>query len=77
MIMFSGIFQSHGSADIVGLHAIRLIGWGTENGVKYWIGANSWGKSWGEDGFFKIKRGSNHCQIESMVHAGQPIINEI
>ena len=45
-------------------HVVRLIGWGEENGVPYWIGANSWNSFWGEDGFFKIRRGTDEAGIE-------------
>jgi C1A family cysteine protease len=47
-------------------HSITLVGYGEENGVKYWIGMNTWGNIWGENGFFKILRGENDCAIESM-----------
>lgn len=54
-----------------GNHAVKIIGWGTENGVPYWLIANSWGKTWGNlGGYFKIKRGTNECQIESQILAG-------
>lgn len=47
-------------------HSITLVGYGEEDGVKYWIGMNTWGKKWGENGFFKILRGENEQNIETM-----------
>merc|ERR1711939_310903 len=47
-------------------HVISLLGWGkAQDGTKYWIGRNSWGSYWGENGFFKIKKGTNNLMIES------------
>jgi cathepsin C len=47
-------------------HSILLVGYGEENGIKYWIGMNTWGTDWGEKGFFRILRGENECNIETM-----------
>jgi len=40
-------------------HAATCVGWGTQNGIDFWILKNSWGKDWGEKGYFRIKRGIN------------------
>ncbi|KAL0210987.1 hypothetical protein P9112_009285 [Eukaryota sp. TZLM1-RC] len=66
----SGIYH-HVSGYLQGGHAVKMIGWGVENGEKYWLVANSWGTSWGEQGHFRIRRGVNECNIESMVTAGE------
>jgi cathepsin B len=61
----SGVYQKHWNEFLPeGGHAVKIIGWGTENGVDYWLVANSWNTSWGLDGYFKIKRGRNTCGIE-------------
>ncbi|KAI1717021.1 papain family cysteine protease domain-containing protein [Ditylenchus destructor] len=70
----SGIY-SHQAGGPAGGHAVKLIGWGEENGTPYWIMANSWNTGWGENGFFRIIRGQNECGIESRVVGGLPDLN--
>jgi len=65
----SGVYV-HTSGALEGGHAVKILGWGVENGLNYWLCANSWGESWGIDGFFKIAWGQ--CGIDSTVYACTP-----
>lgn len=69
--LLPGVYQQQ-RGEILGQHAVKLLGWGEENGIPYWLVANSWNPHWGELGFFRILRGSNHCGIESSITAGLP-----
>merc|ERR1740138_518705 len=65
----SGIYH-HVSGGMEGGHAVRIVGWGVEGGVKYWKVANSWNPHWGEKGYFRIKMGE--CGIDDMVTFSPP-----
>lgn len=67
----SGVYKRHSHVPLGG-HAIRLLGWGVEDGTPYWLAANSWNTDWGDNGYFKILRGSNECGIERDINAGLP-----
>jgi cathepsin B len=69
----SGIYEfTHGQR--LGGHAVKIIGWGNENGKEFWIAQNSWGPQWGENGFFRIKFGE--CLFDTNGYAGQANIND-
>ena len=64
-------------------HSVLLVGWGEAKGGErdgiggggggpYWIARNSWGDDWGEDGYFRIRRGTDECGVESMAVTAEP-----
>merc|ERR1712080_129976 len=66
---YAGGIYHHISGGMAGGHAVKMVGWGVENGQKYWKVANSWNPYWGEKGYFRIRRGDNECGIEDQIVA--------
>jgi C1A family cysteine protease len=61
----SGAQPSQTQLQLLGGHAVAIIGWGIEKGlftkpdgtkedVPYWIARNSWTEKWADNGYFKI-----------------------
>lgn len=75
-LYMGGIFDDC-SKDAVVDHAITVFGYGkSKDGVKYWTVRNSWGKSWGEDGYIRLLRHDTpekddaHCGVDRDPAAG-------
>jgi len=69
---YAGGIYHHVSGKMAGGHAVKMVGWGVENDVKYWKVANSWNPHWGEKGYFRIRRGNNEGGIEDGVTGSSP-----
>lgn len=63
---YSGGVYKHTTGVAKGGHAVKIVGWGPG----YWICANSWGPSWGVEGFFNIAFGE--CGIDDAAYGCVP-----
>ena len=77
-----GIFDacSYGSPN----HGVVLVGWDDTQGDGVWIMRNSWGKSWGENGYMRIPYDCNnighagtYVEYESSIQEGYKVELEI
>jgi len=60
---YSGGIYHHTSGTWQGGHCIAIVGY--DSNQQYWICKNSWGSTWGENGYFRI--GFGECNIEASV----------
>jgi len=65
---FSGVYKGQESRVLSGGHAMTMMGYGVQDGEKYWLIQNSWGDWWQDNGYGKILRGVNLLDVEDHVY---------
>jgi len=64
----AGSIDDHTPCDPESLdHGVLAVGYGIQEGTEYWVIKNSWATEWGEDGYYRIERGTDHCGVANMV----------
>lgn len=64
-LYYSDGIYTHYGGTLAGQHSMKLIGYGTDNNVDYWLLQNHWTERFGEKGYVRIIRGKNEVGIET------------
>ena len=57
-------------------HGVLVVGYGTDSGTDYWKIKNSWGATWGVDGYINIEKGNSQKggQCGVLLAASYPLL---
>lgn len=74
LVIFTGVYYEPECSSESLDHGILIVGYGTtDDGDDYWLIKNSWGSSWGDEGYIKMARNrDNNCGIAST--ASYPLV---